>query len=96
MNQDTIDYINQWLTKANEVDIQKTHNIEFLLSECSDIEKDFEEIDPKDLSEFGVDARYPGDMYIPGENETLEYKKIALEIKDLVEKKIGIIFKAKP
>jgi HEPN domain-containing protein len=67
---------------------KKTHNIEFLLSECSDIDKDFIDIDPKELSDFGVDARYPGDLYIPTESETLEYKKLAFEIKELVEIKI--------
>jgi HEPN domain-containing protein len=104
MNNATIEFIKQWLAKANEdlfvvkrltdneiiatssvcfhcqqavekflkayliangVDIQRTHNIEFLLAECSDIDKDFADIDPKELSDFGVDARYPGDMYIP-------------------------------
>ena len=127
MNKDTIDFIKQWLFKANEdlfvvdkltefeivatssvcfhcqqavekflkafliangVDIKKTHNIEFLLSECSDIDKDFVDIDPKELSDFGVEARYPGDMYIPDKNETSEYKKLAFEIKQFVESKI--------
>lgn len=78
---------------ANGVDVRKTHNIEFLLSECSDIDKDFAEIDPKELSDFGVDARYPGDMYIPDEKETLEYKKLAQEIKELVDNKIDKILK---
>jgi HEPN domain-containing protein len=127
MNKDTVDFIKQWLLKANEdllvidkltefeiiatssvcfhcqqavekflkafliangINVKKTHNIEFLLSECSDIDKDYVEIDPKELSDFGVDARYPGDMYIPDESETLEYKKLAFEIKNLVESKI--------
>lgn len=127
MSEATIDFIKQWLFKANEdllvvdkltefeivatssvcfhcqqavekflkafliangVDIKKTHNIEFLLSECSDIDKDFVDIDPKELSDFGVEARYPGDMYIPDKNETLEYKKLAFEIKQFVESKI--------
>ena len=74
---------------VNGIDIKRTHNIEFLLSECSDIDKDFEGIDPRDLSDFGVDARYPGDMYIPDERETLEYKKLAFDIKALVESKIN-------
>ncbi len=78
---------------ANDVDVRKTHNIEFLLSECSDIDKDFTDIDPKELSDFGVDARYPGDMYIPDEKETLEYKKLAQEIKELVDNKIDKILK---
>ena len=134
MNQATIDFINQWLTKADEdllvvdrltddeiiatssacfhcqqavekflkafliancVEIKKTHNIEYLLSECSDVDQDFADIDPKELSDFGVDVRYPGDLYIPGENETLEYKKLALEIKDLVKNKIDRILNSK-
>ena len=134
MNKATIDFINQWLAKANEdllvieklteyeiiatssvcfhcqqavekflkaflitngVDIKKTHNIEYLLSECSDIDKEFAAIDPKELSDFGVDARYPGDMYIPDKDETLEYKDIAFEIKDFVENKIDKILKSK-
>ena len=127
MNKATVNFIKQWLAKANEdllvverltdyeiiatssvcfhcqqavekflkafliangIDIKKTHNIEYLLSECSDIDKDFSEIDPKELSEFSVDVRYPGDMYVPDKAETLEYKKLAFEIKDLIENKI--------
>ncbi|TCO10756.1 HEPN domain-containing protein [Natronoflexus pectinivorans] len=134
MNKATVDYIKQWLIKANEdllvveklteseivatssvcfhcqqavekflkayliangVEIKKTHNIEFLLSECSDFDKDFINIDPKELSDFGVDARYPGDMYIPDEVETLEYKKLAFEIKKFVESKIYNILQSK-
>lgn len=130
MNQDVINYIKQWLAKANEdllvvekltefeiiatssvcfhcqqavekflkaflisnnVDIKRTHNIEFLLSECSDIDPEFSSIDPKELSDFGVDTRYPGDMYLPSEKETIEYKTIALFVKELVEKKIDKI-----
>ena len=73
---------------ANGIDIKKTHNIEFLLSECSDIDKDFTDIDPKELSDFGVDVRYPGDMFVPSNDETIEYKNLALKIKCLVESKI--------
>ena len=128
MNEATIQFIKQWLIKANEdllvveklteseiiapasvcfhcqqavekflkaflicnnVDIQKTHNIDFLLSECADIDIDFKAISPKELSDFGVDARYPGDLYIPSSEETIEYKQIAFDIKELVENKIN-------
>lgn len=130
MTPEVINYIKQWLAKANEdllvvekltdfeiiatssvcfhcqqavekflkaflisnnIEIKKTHNIEFLLSECSDIDPDFATIDPKELSDFGVDTRYPGDMYVPSENETIEYKTIALFVKELVEEKIDKI-----
>lgn len=78
---------------ANGIDIKRTHNIEFLLSECSDIDKEFVNINLKELSDFGVDARYPGDMYVPDETETMEYREIAIEVKTLVETKIEKIFK---
>lgn len=80
---------------ANGFEIKRTHNIEYLLSECADIDSDFADINPKELSEFGVDARYPGDMFIPDEEETLEYKNLAFEIKELVEMKITKIYKIK-
>jgi HEPN domain-containing protein len=127
MNKNTLNYINQWIQKANEdlividklteyeiiattavcfhcqqmaekylkaflianeKEIWKTHNIEFLLAECSEFDEDFKEIDPKNLSDFGVDVRYPGDMYSPSEKETLEHKEIAIKIKTLVESKL--------
>ena len=73
---------------ANGIEIKRTHNIEYLLAECAEIDSEFGEIDPKDLNDFGVDIRYPGDMYIPTANETLEHKHIALEVKELVEQKL--------
>jgi len=73
---------------ANQIEIQKTHNIEFLLSECEEINGDFSDIDPKNLSDFGVDVRYPGDIYIPTESETKEYIELAYTIKNLVEMKL--------
>ncbi len=134
MTQAVIDFVKQWLSKANEdllvverlteneiiaassvcfhcqqavekflkafliangIDIKRTHVIEYLLVECADIDKDFTDIDPKELSDFGVDARYPGDMYIPDEDETLEYKKLAFQIKNFVEEKIDKILRLK-
>lgn len=78
---------------SNGVEIKKTHNIEFLLSECEDIDSDFAEIDPKNLSDFGVDVRYPGDMYIPSKEETAIHKQIAVSIKNLVLEKISELLK---
>jgi HEPN domain-containing protein len=73
---------------ANGVEIRKTHNIEFLLAECEEFDSDFSLIDPKDLNDFGVDIRYPGDIYSPSIEETLEHKQIALDVKELVEQKL--------
>ena len=65
-------------------EVIKTHNIEFLLSECASIDSDFASIDPLNLSDFSVSVRYPGDQYIPSEKEVLEYKEIAFEIERIV------------
>lgn len=73
---------------ANGVEIRKTHNIEFLLAECEEFDSDFSLIDPKDLNDFGVDVRCPGDIYSPSIEETLEHKQIALDVKELVEQKL--------
>lgn len=59
-----------------------------MLSECAEFDKDFDGLDPKELSDFGVDVRYPGDLYVPGKDETLEYKSLAIEIGTLVKRKI--------
>ena len=73
---------------AHGVEIRKTHNIEFLLTQCEEFDPDFSLIDPKDLNDFGVDIRYPGDIYSPSIEETLEHKQIALDVKELVEQKL--------
>lgn len=73
---------------ANGIEIRKTHNIEFLLAECEEFDPDFSLIDPKDLNDFGVDVRYPGDIYSPSIEETLVHKQIAMDVKELVEQKL--------
>ncbi|MEN8155727.1 MAG: HEPN domain-containing protein [Bacteroidota bacterium] len=70
------------------IDIHRTHNIEFLLSECAEIDSVFSGIDPKNLSDFGVDVRYPGDLYEPSEDEVSEYKEIAFSIQRIVSEKL--------
>jgi HEPN domain-containing protein len=48
---------------ANGAEIRKTHNIEYLLAACEEIDPDFGSIDPKDLNDYSVDIRYAGDLY---------------------------------
>jgi hypothetical protein len=42
-----------------------------------------------ELSDFGVDIRYPDSFYIPQMDEVNFYYDLALRIKNLVLKKIG-------
>lgn len=74
----------------HSVEIARTHEIEFLLDKCSKIDADFNTIDPKNLSDFGVAIRYPDDFYLPSEEETREYIVLAIAIKEMVEKRIDL------
>jgi HEPN domain-containing protein len=56
-------------------EIIKTHDIEFLLTECAEIDSEFSKIDPMNLSDFGVSVRYPGEQYIPSNREVIHYKE---------------------
>lgn len=80
-------YLKAFLVFKN-VDFPRTHDVDFLLTECKKIDpKDFE-IDLGSLSDFGVNIRYPDDFYVPDKEETILYRDIAHSVKVIVEKKI--------
>ncbi len=126
MNREKIEYIKNWLFRANEdiavidnlinagienytsticfhaqqasekflkaflvnhdVDFPRTHDLDFLLLECQKINKEaFQNINLKNLTEFGVSVRYPDDFYITLVSEALDYQQIAKEIRGIVE-----------
>jgi len=70
--------------------VKKTHIIKYLLIQCAKIDKDFENIDVKELSEFAVDIRYAELSYIPDMNEVRFYYNLAKRIRNMVFKKLGI------
>jgi len=74
----------------HDVEFPRTHNIEFLLEEAAKIDIDFSKIDVKELSDFGVNIRYPDDFYIPEIHEVRFYYNLAMRIKNLVLEKITI------
>ncbi len=70
----------------HDVDFPRTHDLDFLLLECQKINKEaFQNINLKNLTEFGVSVRYPDDFYIPLVSEALDYQQIAKEIRGIVE-----------
>ena len=71
-------------------DIKKTHNVDFLLEECSMLDNDFKGIDVKNIEDYAVKGRYPDDSIMPAIEEAKEYFQIAHEIKELVLKKIKL------
>lgn len=74
----------------NDVDFPRTHDIDVLLRESRKINPDEFNIDVKSMTDFGVAVRYADDFYIPDINETLIYRDIALDIKDIVERVINL------
>lgn len=72
----------------HDVDFPRTHDLDFLLLECQKIDKESFQIDFKNLTDFGVSVRYPDDFYIPDEKEALEYRDIAISVKNVIERLI--------
>ena len=73
-----------------KVEFEFVHDIEYLLKLCTKVDKDFENIEVKNLSWFGVAARYPDELYIPDMKEVRFYYKLTKQIKELVTVKLGI------
>ncbi len=72
---------------SKEKDIVKTHNLNFLQSQCVELDSDFKDFDFKRLGEFAVDARYPDDYIMPELSEAKEYLLIAEQVERIVKKK---------
>ena len=71
------------------MDFPRTHDVDFLLAECRKVSPgQFDHIDLKSLTDFGVSVRYPDDFYIPDLSETKYYAQAAREIGAIV---LGLI-----
>jgi len=69
-------------------DIERTHNIIFLLSECANFDSVFASIDPKNINAYAVQGRYPDSNLIPTIDEAKSYYLLAVQVKNLVAKRI--------
>jgi HEPN domain-containing protein len=72
----------------NGQDIERTHNIIFLLSECAKYDSIFGSIDPGDINTYAVQARYPDYSLMPTLGETKSYYQLAINITSLVIERI--------
>ena len=68
----------------------KTHDLSKLKKACLSFDKDFDKIDIKDLEDFAVHVRYPGDSIDPSIEIAEEYIKIVNQTRRLVLKKIAL------
>ncbi|HOK79740.1 MAG TPA: HEPN domain-containing protein [bacterium] len=71
-------------------EFEKIHIIEELLLQCSKIDKDFSDIDVKNLTDFAIDVRYAEEFYIPDMAEVKFYYELTKRIRNLVFTKLGI------
>ncbi|HWZ16207.1 MAG TPA: HEPN domain-containing protein [Mucilaginibacter sp.] len=69
-------------------DVERTHNIIFLLSECANFDPVFGAIDPLDINTYAVQGRYPDSNLMPSKEEAESYYQLALEIKSLTNERI--------
>ena len=72
----------------NGQDIERTHNIIFLLSQCANFDPVFGEIDPLNINAYAVQGRYPDTNLMPEVEEAQSYYQLALQIKALITERI--------
>ena len=71
-------------------DFPKTHDLEYLLTECHKIDQSGFDFDFGSLTDYGVSLRYPDDFFVLDKDDTILYKGMAIEIKKVIEDKIRI------
>jgi HEPN domain-containing protein len=69
-------------------DIERTHNIIFLLSECANFDSVFASVDPMNINAYAVQGRYPDSNLIPTIGEAKSYYQLAIQVRDLVAERI--------
>lgn len=68
----------------NGSDVERTHNIIFLLSQCANFDPSFAAVDPLNINAFAVQGRYPDSNLMPTDDETKSYYQLALHINQMV------------
>ena len=72
----------------NDEEVQKTHNVDFLLNKCKIYNKELEKFIGNALSDYAVDLRYPDTRYIPSKDEVNEAIELMYNIIKVVKEAI--------
>ena len=72
--------------KDNEV--EKTHDVIFLLSECAKFDPVFKTIDPLNINAYAVHGRYPDSSLMPEPEEAKTFYQLAIQVNNLVKERI--------
>lgn len=84
--QATEKYLKAFLILHNR-EIGYTHNLDFLVNECAEIDPDFKDLDTKNMNLYAVRARYPHDHLAPDVMEAATYLQIAASVQELLLQK---------
>jgi HEPN domain-containing protein len=71
-------------------DIEKTHDIIFLLSQCANFDPLFANIDPLNINAYGVQGRYPDSNLMTTAIEAKSYYQLAVQINKIVAERIPV------
>lgn len=71
-----------------ELQVEKTHDIIFLLNQCANFDPIFATIDPLNINAYAVNGRYPDDNLMPEKEEAESYYQLAIQIKELITERI--------
>src|ERR1019366_2014892 len=82
-------YLKAFLVYNNKV-IERTHNLNLLQEQCSEIDRDFENYYLNKINEFSVNVRYPDEYFLPDLEEANDYYSLVLEVQKLVVGKINL------
>jgi HEPN domain-containing protein len=74
----------------NGCDIERTHDIIFLLSQCANFDPVFATIDPLDINAYAVQGRYPDSNIMPTATEAKSYYQLAVQISKTVTDRIPV------
>jgi HEPN domain-containing protein len=69
-------------------DIVKTHDVDFLLGECSHFDSVFDTIDTLNLTDYAVNMRYPDYSLMSELEEARRFYEMAIHVNNLVRERI--------
>jgi HEPN domain-containing protein len=69
-------------------DVERTHNVIFLLSECATFDQVFATVDPMNINAYAVQGRYPDSNLLPTKEEARSYYQLAFQVKGLVTERL--------
>jgi len=71
----------------HDVEFKKVHDVDYLLNECKKIDAlNFENVELKSLTDYGVAVRYPDDFINPSLADAEYYSEVAQQVKRIVYK----------